>query len=84
MALALRHATNAQLAAAFRERYRAATGLEAGRLARWLLNRIADGTWTDTQVRNAFGLNVTQYNAMKTRLETKAARYDAVIADAGE
>lgn len=84
MALVLRHATGAQLAAAFRERFRAATGLEAGRLARWLLDRIADGTWTDTQVRNAFGPNVTQYNNLKTRLTEKATRYDAVIADAGE
>lgn len=84
MALVLRHATNAQLAAAFRERYRAATGLEAGRLARWLLSRIEDGTWTDAQVRGAFGLTVTKYNALKTRLETRAARYDAVMADAGE
>lgn len=84
MALVLRHATGAQLAAEFRRRYREATGIEAGRLARWLLNRIADGTWTDAQVRGAFGLTVTQYNNMKTRMETKAARYDAVIADAGE
>lgn len=84
MPLALKHATSSQLAAAFRERYRNATGLEAGRLARWLLNRIADGTWTDTQVRNAFGLNVTQYNSLKTRLTEKATRYDAVLADTGE
>jgi hypothetical protein len=74
MPLVLRHATSAQLAAAFRERYRDSRGLEAGRLSRWLLDRIADGTWTDNQVRNAFGLTVTQYNAMKTRM----------IADAGE
>lgn len=84
MALALKHATNAQLAAAFRKRYREATGLEAGRLARWLLNRIADGTWTDAQVRNAFNLTVTQYNQLKTRLTTKAERYDAVMQDVGE
>lgn len=84
MALVLRHATGAQLAAEFRKRYREATGLEAGRLARWLLDRITDGTWTDAQVRNAFGLTVTQYNNMKTRMETKASRYYAVIADAGE
>lgn len=84
MALALRHATSAQLAAAFRERFRDAKGLEAGRLSRWLLDRISDGTWTDNQVRNAFGLTVTQYNNLKTRLETRAARYDAVMADAGE
>lgn len=84
MALVLRHATGAQLAAAFRERFRNAAGLESGRLARWLLNRIADGTWTDAQVRTAFGLNVTQYNQLKTRLETRAARYDAMIQDTGE
>lgn len=84
MAIALKHATSAQLAAAFRERYRKATGLEAGRLARWLLNRIADGTWTDAQVRNAFELTVVQYNALKTRLTEKATRYDAVIAEVGE
>lgn len=84
MALSLRHATGAQLAAAFRERYRDATGLDAGRLSRWLLDRIGDGTWTDAQVRNTFGLTAAQYTALKTRLETRAARYDAVIADAGE
>jgi len=84
MPLQLRHATGAQLAAAFRERFREATGLEAGRLSRWLLDRIADGTWTDAQVRAAFGLTTTQYNQLKTRLTTRATRYDAVLADAGE
>lgn len=84
MALALKHATGAQLAAAFRERYRAATGLEAGRLARWLLNRIADGTWTDAQVRNAFNLTVQQYSAAKARMTAQADRYDAVTQDRGE
>ena len=84
MPLTLRHATAAQLAQAFRERFRNATGLEAGRLSRWLLDRIADGTWTDNQVRQAFGLTVQQYNTLNTRLETRAARYDAVIQDAGE
>lgn len=84
MPLVLKHATNTQLAAKFRERYRNATGMEVGRLSKWLLDRITDGTWTDTQVRNAFGLNVTQYNNLKTRLSEKATRYDAVLADAGE
>lgn len=84
MAIVLKHATAAQLAAAFRQKYQDAKALEAGRLSRWLLNRIADGTWTDTQVRNAFGLNVTQYNQLKTRLTTRAERCDAVIAEAGE
>ena len=84
MPITLRHATLAQLGTAFRERFQKAQGIEAGRLSRWLLNRIADGTFTDAQVRAFFGLNVTQYNQLKTRLETRAARYDAVIANSGE
>lgn len=84
MALTLRHATAAQLAAAFRERYKAATGIEAGRLANWLLSRIADGTFTETQARNAFGLTAAQWNTLKTnRLEPQQARYLTVIADNG-
>lgn len=84
MPIVLRHATGAQLAAAFRERYRSASGLEVGRLSKWLLDRITDGTWTDNQVRQAFGLTVTQYNNLKTRLQERAARYDSVAQDAGE
>jgi hypothetical protein len=84
MALALRYATGAQLAAAFRERYREARGLEVGRMSKWLLDRISDGTWTDNQVRQAFGLTVQQYNNLKTRLQTRADRYDLVMQDAGE
>ena len=68
MALVLKHATSAQLAAAFRERYKAATGAEAARLASWLLARIDDGTWTDAQVRNAFGLTSGQYTTLKNKL----------------
>jgi hypothetical protein len=44
--------------------------VQAAAVAYWLIERIADGTFTDTQVRNAFGLTVTQYNAMKARMQT--------------
>ena len=84
MALQLRYATGTQLAEAFRERYRSSTREECARLAAWLLARIADGTWTDTQVRNAFGLTVAQYNAMKTRMQTLADHWAAVQAAEGE
>lgn len=84
MPISLKHASLVQLGQVFRERFREARGLEAGKLSRWILNRITDGTFTDTQVRNFFGLTVTQYNQLKTRLQEKASRYDAVIQDSGE
>lgn len=84
MALVLKHATAAQLAAAFREHYKAATGAEAARLAAWLLARIDDGTWTDTQVRNAFGLTVTKYNTLKAKLVAVRDHWAAVQEAQGE
>lgn len=84
MALPLKHATATQLLAAWRARFRDARGLEAGWLSRWILDRITDGTYTDAQLRTYLGLNTTQYNNLKTRITTRATRYDAVIADAGE
>jgi hypothetical protein len=84
MAISLKHASLTQLGTAFRERLRDAKGLEAGRLAKWFISRLADGTFTDLQARTLFGLNVTQYNQLKTRLQTMADRYDVVLAQVGE
>lgn len=84
MALNLRHQTAAQFAARLRERYRNASREEAARIATWILNRIEAGDLTDAQVRNAFGLTVTQYNAMKTRMTNLRTAYQAVQAAAGE
>ena len=84
MALTLKYATGAQLAAAFRERYQRSTREECARLASWLLARIADGTWTDTQVRNAFGLTTPQYTTLKAKMQTLADHWAAVNAAQGE
>jgi hypothetical protein len=84
MALTLRYATLAQLGAAFRDRYRNASREECARLATWLLNRIDDGTFTDAQVRNFFGLTQTQYNNLKTRLTNLRTNWLAVQAAQGE
>jgi len=84
MPIILKHATAAQLGAAFRERYRNARGQDAARLARWLLARIADGTYTDAQIRTFFGLTVVQYNAMKARMQTLADTLTAIEARVGE
>lgn len=84
MALNLKHQTAAQLAARFRERFRGASKEEAARMATWLLNRIDEGDFTDAQVRSAFGLTVTQYNNLKTRMGTLRANWQAVQTAQGE
>lgn len=84
MALVLQHATLAQLGTAFRARFLASTGAETARLARWLLERIQDGTFTETQVRTFFGLTLAQWNTLKTKLETLRDHWDAVLTARGE
>lgn len=85
MATVLHHATASQLGAAFRARYRDAVGVESARLARWLLARIADGTFTDAQCRAAFGgLSAAQWGAVKTRMQSRADRLTAAEAEIGE
>lgn len=68
--------TGAQLAARFRADYLTATQVQAYRMAYWIIERIATGDLTDTQVRNAFSLNTSQYTALKSRLQT---RHDALV-----
>lgn len=84
MALVLKYATGQQLADAFRERFRDSSREQCARMATWLLARISDGTWSDTQVRNAFGLTVPQYTTFKTKLQTLADHWAAVLAAQGE
>ena len=84
MAIVLKRATSAQLAAAVRERFRSSTGTEAARLAAWLIERIADGTWTDAQVRTAFGLTTQQYTAAKARFQTLHDQWAVIVAAQGE
>lgn len=78
MALALKYATANQLAAAFKERLRDSTGLEAARLARIVIRLIADGTYTETQIRTALGLTAVQWNAAKTRFQDYKDKLDAL------
>lgn len=84
MSLTLKHQTAAQLAARFRARFRAARRDEACRMAAWLLDRIDAGDFTDAQVRTAFGLTVTQYNNLKTRLTSMRAAWQSLQQAAGE
>lgn len=84
MALTLKHATLAQLGAAFRQRFRDSEGLETARLAQWLIDRIQDGTFTETQVRNFFGLTLAQWNTLKAKVQDWRDKRVALLAARGE
>ena len=84
MALNLKYQTAAQFAARLRERYRSASKEECARIATWILNHIEAGDFTDTQVRNAFGLTAGQYTTLKSKWTTLRTNWLAVQAAAGE
>ena len=84
MALLLKHQTGAEFVARFREAYRNGERERIVQLAKWLLSSIANGDVTDAQCRTAFGLNVTQWNALKTKMQTKVAAWLEVQSAVGE
>src|SRR5574337_1161431 len=55
------YATTSDLIAAYRAAFSASSQMNCGLLANWLLNRIADGTYTTAQVESAFGLTAAQW-----------------------
>ena len=84
MALLLKHQTQQEFVQRFREAFREGNRDRLAKLATWLLNRIAAGDVTDTQARNAFGLTVTQWNTLKTKMQNLVNNYNAVQSAAGE
>lgn len=69
MALLLKHQTPAEFIARFREAYRNGERERIVQLAKFIISRIQAGDITELQVRNAFGLNVTQWNTLKTKMQ---------------
>ena len=84
MALTLQHQTPAQFADRLVRRFKAASGEEKGRLATWLYDRYQAADFTAAQLRAAFGMNVTQFNAFVTRIQTLRTHYLAVQAEQPE
>ena len=84
MALLLKHQTASQFIARFREAYRNSDRERCIQLARFVISRIQAGDLTDTQVRNAFGLNTTQWNALKTKMQSWITAQNTVRAAVGE
>ena len=84
MALNLQHQTATQFAARLRERYRNCTKQETARLAKWILDHLEAGDFTDLQIRNAFGLTSGQWTTLKSKMTTLRTNLEAVQAAAGE
>lgn len=84
MALILQHQTLAQFAARLRQRYKNANREESARFAKWILDHLEAGDFTDAQIRNAFGLTAGQWTTLKAKMTTRRTNYEAVQAAAGE
>lgn len=81
----LAHQTGAQFADKLRAEYRISSRERVCYLAWWLQRRINEGTFTDAQVRNAFGMTVVQYNNFKTnKLIPMHDHWAAVLVAQGE
>lgn len=84
MALLLKHQTVEAFVARVREAYREGDSQTLIRIARFLTARIQSGDLTQLQVRTAFGLNTTQWNTLRTKMEALIAAEDTVNSAVGE
>ena len=78
------HATNSELAAYVRLLYRYGSRDTLAKIASRILEWITNGRFTETQIRNAFGLTAGQWTTLKTKMQTLVANYNAVQAAEGE
>jgi hypothetical protein len=78
------YASTAEIAAYVRERYKNGAPEEVVRIARWIRRRIASGQFTETQVRNVFGLTVTQWNNLFAKMAILESALDTVEEAEGE
>ncbi len=84
MALILKHQTPEAFIARVRQAYRDGNSERLVKIARFLIARVPAGDVTDAQLRTAFGMNVTQWNALKTRMQALIAADNTVKAATGE
>lgn len=84
MALLLKHQTAEQFVARIRAAYRDGDPAVVVKIARFILARIQAGDITDAQCRTAFGLNVTQWNNLKTKMQNFVTAANTAEAAQGE
>lgn len=79
-----RYVTKAALLLVWREQFRDARRERAVQLAKWILDHLDAGEWTDLQLRSLFGVSAANYSTLKQRLEDMRTRWNQVQASAGE
>lgn len=84
MALILKHQTAEAFVARVRATYRDGRREQLVAIARFIIGRLQAGDITDAQCRNAFGLNVTQWNNLKTRMQNLITAASAIDGAVGE
>ena len=67
-----------------RERYGKSNGIETCRIARWIVDRLNDGSVTVVQMRTAFGVTPAQWNSINGRMDTFANSLTSVESAVGE
>lgn len=82
--LVLKHQTKAELAARIRAAYKDSSRERTAKIATFILNHIDAGDFTETEVRNVFGLSAGQWNTLKTKMENLRTAYFSVDAAGGE
>lgn len=80
----LEEATNTELGAYIRELYRNSNKETLAKAAKRILEWITNGRFTDTQVRNAFGLTAGQWTTLKTKMQNLVASHEQVETAVGE
>jgi hypothetical protein len=84
MALLLKHQTAEAFIARVRAAYRDGDPETIVKIARFILARLQSADITDAQCRTAFGLNVTQWNNLKTKMQNLITADNAVKSAVGE
>ncbi len=84
MALLLKHQTAEAFIARVRQAYRDGDSERIIKIARFIIARIQAGDLTDAQCRTAFGLNTTQWNNLKTKMQNWITADNAVKSAVGE
>jgi len=80
----LRFQTGMQFLSRLRELYKNSKAEVVCRIATWITRRVQDGSVTQAQLRNAFGLTQAQWDALKLRMEALRDHLTAVDAAQGE
>lgn len=84
MALLLKHQTPSDFVARFRAAWRDGAQERLVLLSRFMIARIQAGDITDAQCRTAFGMNATQWNAIKSKMSTLISADNTILTAIGD